>query len=395
MRLTRFFGLIFFIVSLFPYLGFKSLDTQPWPIAFGLFYLFLLLLGHKLVSFDRTLIFLIFLSFFGLAFSVSFSRFDDLFLLFRGIASYISIPIFYFAFREIVKERLDSLFVILVTNLAWLAGALLQLIFGSDVLNFFIFPRTTDDRGFTSFATEPTFFGYIILIYSVYYLLSIPSGGFLLRIILLINIASLFFLSKSSLCILLIVVFVFFKFFSVSRVFRNYPAVIGVVGIVCFFYYVNMFMSDTRMFSVMQLFWENPFVFFALDASANSRLADILIPLYLAFFENWLVPGGFNTIGDATAMHASSVFGNFFFYEAGGARIMSFFASLVYELGLFGVLIFLLVTRNVFFGNHTIFAFKVSFGLFIVSSVPVAFPPLYYILAKIDYNANAGCRVCR
>ena len=150
---------LFFIF--FPWLSFglNDLDTQPWPIITNSLFI-LTYSGKKIKKFIvvgyviLTMIFLIiFLDFKGesirgfFTYLMFFSTLHVLYIVFKRFSSY---------FYSLVPKF----------NLLWLIAGAAQLFFGKNVLSFLVAVRTSEDRGVTGLAPEPTHYAFFLLFIS-------------------------------------------------------------------------------------------------------------------------------------------------------------------------------------------------------------------------------------
>jgi hypothetical protein len=106
----------------------------------------------------------------------------------------------------------------------------------------------------------------------------------------------------------------------------------------------------------------------------NERLAHLAFSIYGAITNGGL-PGGFNSFA-ATTIAGRSYFGGLFWYGGAEDKIMSGIGAVIYELGWFSIVFFLVVSfctlsiRRPRIGIFHLFGFL---GLF-AGALPVAFP---------------------
>ena len=156
-----------------------------------------------------------------------------------------------------------------------------------------------------------------------------------------INLLAIVFLAKSSMVFVFILCFVAFyclKFFRVRHVMYL------VVILSSLILPVIILMEGTRIYSLFMLFYEQGVsgVVYA-DASVNSRLADVILPLH-GFIKNWFMPGGFNSYAEAS-LSLRDDYNGFFWYGGGENVIMSYLGSFIYELGIFGLVYMLMIFK--------------------------------------------------
>ena len=118
----------------------------------------------------------------------------------------------------------------------------------------------------------------------------------------------------------------------------------------------------------------------------NERLQHIVFSIRRAFL-NFLIPSGFDTF-----MHHQdyliNFYNNYFWYDRGSIKILSWIGDWVYQLGVFGIIVLWYLFK--ISGDKTYKNFIERLLLFIVllSSVPVAFPLIAMIFALLTYTKN-------
>lgn len=279
-------GLIvaFIFFSLFPYLKAIPIpvDTQPTGLALGML-LILLMRQHQAGAGVWVLGGIM------AAAILLFMAGDVELSAIRNIIGYISIFVFSYLFFNITisnKELLQKC--ISIAIVIWFLVGLMQIAFGRGFLVFLISDaRTTDSRGVTSLAPEPTYYASQML----FLLLSHMMLG-LRKHIVGICLFSILFLAISSQVVLIIILATSACLpFMLGR--RGFGFVllsaflIGGVGYVLFDDYKNQY----RILTLIDIVIKNPTGLLLVDASANERFAAIYVS-FKSFFENFFLPHG-------------------------------------------------------------------------------------------------------
>ena len=384
MTLSKFVGLLFIISSCIPWFGFATLDSQPFPVLFSC--LFLLLSWSKIkslrINFNSIKILMI-LSALGIL-GGSFYNFEFDFLFIRAIFNYIGFVILMMGFIIFFKIYGFPLNLLVLINILWILASLIQ-IYWPDFFSSFVAHRTDESRGLTSLAPEPTFFaiylffiGWIYLIYFNYKL------SICLFMLVILNILSIIFLAKSSMVLLFLSIAIIIYFVAFKK--YKYLSFITTLIFLGLFFLGNLNFDDSRLSYFISNFFADPVDFFAKDESANSRLSNIILPIHGMIY-NYLIPGGQHSFGDI-ANQIVDLYGDYFFYSIGDIKIMSWMGSLVYELGVFGLLfIYTLYRLSLKKSNKRLWELALLLIL-VFSAIPLAFPLIPLIFVLFSYNIN-------
>lgn len=387
MSIQRLIGALFIASSNLPWLGFPSLDSQPFTIIFATLFIFVHYINDNNVRNVPNYILLVcFFCLAGLAYSFAFDESFDLIVI-RGTANYLGMPIILLAFYVYFEKYKTPTKLIIAINILYLVVAVAQ-IFDFNIAISLVASRTTDNRGVTSLAPEPAFFGiYLFFISWIYCLIFRDKLNYGLKILIASNIFAILFLAQSSLGLIFLLLSVTFLMTSKIR-----PRFILLIAILTLCYYFsNIFMEMNaekyRIVGFIQNFLGDPVTYFSIDASSNQRLAHIVLPLH-AFVNNYLLPGGFHGFYhdvEAVAKH----YNDYFYYYYVGDKIMSWIPSLLYEMGVFGL--FILTTLIVFSRRNNYVTSREIFFLLILllSSIPLAFP-LVLMVFSIFIHAGSS-----
>jgi len=366
------------ISLLFPWVSFGilNLDTQPWFIIMASMFF--------LVNIKKKVHAVIFLSLFlflaACGVGIGYGNFD--FLFFRALLSYYAFFIVLVTYYIMKKHYDFPVLILIVSNFIWLLAGLLQAFFGKDILSMIVHVRTTDDRGVTGLAPEPTFYG--IFLFFMCWLLylekkSIPAKIF--KALFIINLLFIIFIAKSSMVILFIFiaicVYLFFNFFSIKKL-----IITIVCGLAIYFSIVQYgsLLEGSRVYKLMTMLIDAPLFIVAKDASMNERASHIYFS-FKGFIDDLGVPHGYHSFSHTLSFGRYESSG-FFWWGGNENKVMSGVGSLLFELGWFSALFFILVFWLMFsynFFKDSMFFLCLLLGLF-MSAIPIAFTLLPMII---------------
>ena len=360
------------------------MDTQPFSFIFACLYLLSEIFSSKgRFTIPVYIAFIISAFVAGIIYSLFFAETFD-FLAIRGIVMYIGIPIFLLAYATFINKYRFPKDLFYKINYIWIGAALLQLVLSTEIYSSFVSIRTTEDRGLTSLAPEPTFFG-IYLFFSSWVLLEIENYKLSKRavVLLALNIISILFLAKSSMVILFCFLAVSIAFLTQMIWLSARSALysffnIAIVSFVLYFLAAN-YLVDSRLYSIFLVIFKNPFLLFESDASSNARLSSIVLPIH-SFLDNYFLPHGFYAY-PRVAERVASFYGDFFFYEYDKAKIESWIGSLLFELGIFGLVGLISIFRKIMIFERNRIIKSLFLFLILFSAIPTGFPLIYLLIA--------------
>ncbi|WP_146137336.1 hypothetical protein [Zobellella taiwanensis] len=370
MTTNRLIGSVFIFVSLFPWLSFRltNLDTQPWSIIFAVLFLFSCLFTSKLVIKTKDLALLSILPIFFVVLI-----FDDWvgFLTFRAFASYVGFSVVLFSFIQYIRKYGPPVKIVALSNLIYIAFALLQVNLGNGVVDSLLAARTSTARGVTSLTVEPTYFGVVLFFFSWLYLFYCNyRPNKLFSFLVLVNFITTLFVAKSSMASLFFLILLsgvllpkigFFK--SLFLFFLCLPFL---------YFFIELYLPGSRIYLFYSYVIERGVAdFFYYDASANARLAAVILPLH-GFLYNYLMPGGFYSYPDIV-QEIFSFYDGFFWYGYNNDKIMSFTGAFVYELGFLGLIYILTISFYLCNGKGFRVFEVLILNVLLFSAIPVGF----------------------
>lgn len=386
--IVHFLGILFIMYSFNSYFGLAMFDSQPFPFLMALIFM-LARFYIKSGNLRTPTLFIVtgILSATGILFGAFFWNFSFNMLFIRGIVNYASIFILMIAFYEYIRTYGFPIKILVFLNVLWLLVAILQL-YEPNIVSLFVAERTGAGRGVTSLSPEPSTFGFYLFFTSwIYLIVTDYDPPLYLKIFISLNVFSIFFLAISAMTIVfLFVSFCFYIAFNFKKLMTLKNFSFLVITILITLFVIFEILEGSRM---ERLF--NSILNADLDRvmegdrSVNSRLAHQILPIYI-FFSNFGLPAGLQSF----AAHVREIDPRIIEILWGNItndKIMSWSATVVYELGLFGVLI--LVFLFIILLDGTLNRFGELLLLFVVlfSSVPLSYPLIPLILV-IFYMTN-------
>ena len=303
---------------------------------------------------------------------------------FRSLYNYISIFFFFYITFKILKSQLfDIKLIIKKFFYIWVIVGLLQLLINKNFLTFLLSDsRTTENRGVTSLAPEPTFFAIILFFFLLlFFHLNYEKK----KIFYFLIIFSILFIAKSSMGVMylfLIFIYLFltklnFKFFTLS-----FLVLISISFIVPFF-------ADSRIYGLISMFIDNPSSLLLLDASINDRFFQIFFA-FKGFLDFYLLPHGFSYwniyLAAEVPKYANYVMLDYFSVDG---RIMSGYGSVFFELGFFGLLLPFIFFKHILFLLQNkikdILLVLLILNLIMISAIPIGFTYFGFYLGILEY----------
>lgn len=383
-------GLIALTVSFFPWTSFNlnQLDSQPWYFIFGFIYL---ISSQKIKFPGFCFILFCFLMLFGLLIAIIFSNSVLSPSVLRGCFHYVNLVLLCVVFYNLLNRSGFPLGAIFIINLLWIIFGVLELYF-PNITSFFSNTRTSIDRGVTSFAPEPYYFGVTLvffnLILTFYYFFigtaeEAKRSRYYINLLILFNMFGCIFLSQSLSAVILmgfqILLHISLFFLGAAKLYFLllmilFNVCVGSILVILF----DVFLSG-RLVELISSVWESGIhLMIVNDGSANQRIESVIMPFVL-FVEHFPFAGGFdNFYSDKThqLVHFS-----FLWYPTVNNTILSWLGALFYELGLLGALGFI-----VFLAMQTRLSladiyFSFTLVIILISALPISFPPLAFLVA--------------
>ncbi|QUX90617.1 hypothetical protein CYL31_04010 [Marinomonas sp. A3A] len=356
---------------------------------YGLLVAFLLFFCLRVkFSFSQLCLFFLFIfSFFLLL--ISGVNFTSL----RSFFNYASLFfISYISFYVLKSERFNIQTLLKISILIWFFVGFLQSIYRKDFLTFLVSSsRTTENRGVTGLAPEPTFYG-IVLIFFILFLLHMDFR--FKRYYILLCVFGIVFLAKSSMAVLFLVIMIFYYILTHASVKYLLFSLILIFSTPFLFF---QWFEGTRLSFLLTNVVEDPAGLLLVDASLNDRFFHVFFSMK-GFFDNFFLPNGFLN-WNQYVLTQIPIYSNWVIVEwfSVGGRIMSGYGGAFYELGLCA----LLIPVVLFFELFSIYRNDVKKFLFfffyintiMFSAIPIGFSFFaFYIgfLGYVKYRSRLG-----
>lgn len=406
MDLKKPLAILLFIFCSFPYISLINtpFDTQPYALLLAVPIIFLTVTLQSKVPYSKSIIlFGIFPVYATLIFILGDLSLEGL----RSLFGYFSVFLIAFAgfltFKYIKSSHLT--FVIIV----WFIFGLIQLVIGKS-FGSFILPRlsTSEGRGITSLAVEPSFYAVMcvfFLLFNDYFKATktISKKMYILNFILLVTQIAL---TQAGLGYLLFIIYIVVKAITKSNlkqfIISSFATLMALTAFIIMTLNVPSLLM-TRAGSLAYLLVTNPIQILKSDGSITDRLSHILVS-FLSVFENYGLGFGYGTwkensfavIGQQYEFIRELAAVNFSL----GGRVMSGLGSAIYELGIVGALFILLYLSIVIKGYINTQGETRSFILFsgitvffiMINAVPLSFPMFGYFIAVLVYASKSYIR---
>jgi hypothetical protein len=358
--------LLFFIF--FPYL--TPVET-PWSLQpYALFISIILLLSVRHSKINLNILYLLIVA--SISLFIAILTYSDVINSIRSIANYISLPIIIWALNMINPSSDNIKKFVKISAITYTLVGIIQLFILPGFLSFLV-PHQggaeellLSGRGVSSLTPEPSYFGFIMLLYFFLGLL------FKDKFLIILSFISIFILAQS---ITVISCLVFST--TIILMFKNkfnfiFTIFLIIVLIISLFSFLNSSSLDTRSIILMQNIITDGFSStIDNDASATGRMFHITYPI-ISSFSNFLIPFGYNGLPN------------------GDTRILSGIAGAIYELG-FISFIMLYVIYNIVFNNSQLkFNLRLGLGIgliiFILNANQIGMPVFCFVLSFLLYT---------
>ena len=381
---------LFLFCCFFPYIAFLPIfetDLQPYALLLATV-LFTISKDRK----PRELWFLMLpgLFCFGLLLADEISLFG-----LRVTASYISIWLISSATYSVL--RADGGVGLIKRHLnwsvyLWLVVGCIQFFFDKTFASSVVPNMSTDHaRGVTSLATEPSFYG----IMCIFFLLLNYTFNNNNRILAAIILFQLIFLAQSSVAILMIVFLPVYAFIFMSSRKALIFTALFVVFLPAMSSWALMTFEDNRAIYLLQSILNDPLSVLNNDVSVNARMSHMLFSLY-GFFDNWLLPHGFNNFDEYVAKSLFSSNSGYIWLGLiqKDVKIMSGYGAALFELGILGLILPIAITliiRRAYcndFRKFLVLSFFLNTILF--GAIQLSLPLLAVLIGSYSFAATVA-----
>lgn len=402
---------IVLFLSLFPHttFGVFNLKGSQISLIFPLFFLIFLVFFIFKLKFNFLIIFIFFSSIFALVINFYFTKEIYYSLILRTSMNYLFFFIFLACFNTYYYPNEKTIQkIIFSANFIWLIWGTVQLLDISSA-NFAFTNRSehnrlVESRGLNSLATEASYFGMILILFNSFYLfkrkLLLSHLSKLEFRYLFFNFTFIFFVVKSastSIVAAVIVILISIKNINIASLKKisKFLFYISIVAFILLFFEIDE--SKNRGISYMYAFFnlENLKELFYIDLSFNERTENFIAPI-ISFYLNSGMPGGFNGYA-----HMSDEIRQIFFdftnlrfiaplyiENINNFKIISFFGDFIFQHGLIGVMIILIISNKILKKNSLIDGTIILIIIFVICISPQMTYSLIPLLLFISMYDN-------
>jgi hypothetical protein len=376
------------IISMFPWVSFglNEMGMQPYFIMTQMLVMMIFYHKNRVVRKFHMILLLPFL--FTLLQIANGSPLDLLFV--RDFLSYFAFClsfVFFYEYLTIYGFPKRLFFGVLCL---WILACFPQLIFGEHIYSSLIFSKSSASRGFSSLASEPSFFGLHTAIISSLLLLFSKKED------------TVKFLSLGIIALLLsgsLTAFVYYTLFlSIVLILTkrlNLQFILLIIFIISIGYY--FILKDQRFGSLVNVILDVGFLqLLALDESSGSRIGDILTPYLLSYYNNFLPMGRvISELGDQNLMCLST---NHFEsirsceWLANDNKIGSYLGSFLFH---FGFLFFPFIAFYLFQVIRDLRSLLtvLIFVIVLMTTIPTGYPLVSFFIAAYLFFMNNTYKV--
>ena len=344
MNLTTSKYYIFLLIVFFPFISFgtNDMDTQPWILIFALIFYKDFISSKKFV---KTFLFIIFTILVIQIFTLFISLNTNLFYLFRGLSGYlIFLIIYHYQIKNYKKYYNNYENIIFKINYIYIFVALLQTLISPFITKFLVNARTSEARGVSSLTPEPTMFGIFLIFFCLLYTLIINDGNKKkITYLFVINLLAILLIAKSATASIYVLVGLFLWYLINIKSIKLFINIIILLPILylAYFSFISSYLEQTRLSYIFNLLFNGDFfILLTNDKSIQDRILANIYP-FKASYNNFFLPGGFNLELTLKSIDIK-LFDTYFYNFHTGSRIMSLWGSLIAELGILFIIIFLL-----------------------------------------------------
>ncbi len=373
------------LTGLFPFVTIVSFgtDIQPWNVVF-LVIMSVVILNNS-VKINRRLAPLFIPVVLALALMLIST--DDINSYVRSLLGYVIIALSPIVYYYIIDRNFNQfLKIIRLSTYVWLGVALIQY-FVDPSMFWFLLNRISggDTRGVVSLSPEPTFYGIIGVFYILIFLAIDYRKN---QRYIFLWIFQIFFLAQSGMAILFVIIFMFYLFLFKTNIKLIFSCLFLAIFVVTalFFIDINEY-AHIRAVSLFVSFLENGIDIATLDASVNDRWSAIYFSL-MGFLDNYLFPNGMTSY--AGFLSEQIQHNDSFWRVSIENRIMSYYGSILFELGIVGLIV-PFVYSNIVFRAYSckkkdMILYFVFINTILFSAIQLSFPLVGMYIATLLYK---------
>jgi hypothetical protein len=374
-----------FIISQFPWIGFgfMNLDSQPWPyIAFSIY----MLCMHKAIKMSNREILLCVFVFVGMIFSILNTKTYETIDVLRFFYNYTFFFLVYKCVSVYLIKKPYPYKAHLICNVIWILFCAVEYV-SPEAKEFFTPLRTSEGRGLTSLAPEPTAFAMYLLMSSMILFAANYQAKSNIFNIYILNILFIIFVAKSSMIILYLgialVIYILVILLNKRIVLLFISCILTIIFIYTLKIYLEDYDGNVRALSLLNIALNGGGNVFEVDASINSRLEHAVLSIHSSVLNKFL-PGGFIGYGEHCGYLIKYYNGFFDCDDIYPMKLNSWIGEYVHTLGIFGIVFVMYFFVEIYKNNYKKIAFNVFIFLLLFSAVALAFPmtPILFAVLK-------------
>lgn len=374
---------LYLFFALLPWVSFGLIDAgiQPYSFILGVVVNLLLYRG----SMPAYILWSCLLAFTCLLVTLAYFKFS--FLSARAVVTYSSLPVHAMAFYLIKKHKIFNVSVsIYSANVVWLCAGVFQKIVGTYSLVFLVTARTSESRGVTSLAPEPTFYGMFLIL--ITWLIWAENQYLINKLVVFftaLNIIGVLFFAQSSMAVLYLILLSFIVvLFNIKSIARFAFTMMASTVVAAVLYFSVQSMEGSRVKNLLGRAVDEGVEVARHDESINDRLRSIVFPLAGAM-DNNLLPSGFHLFESVSAGLRRD-FGGFFYSGRDNNKIMSGVGSAVFELGFGSLFLFMAIfSASKRRGMRALLAQSTAYIAILSSALTLGIPLFGMLLTSIAY----------
>jgi len=373
------------LTGLFPFVTIASFgtDIQPWNIVFLV--IMTTVIFNNSVKINRRLA-VLFIPV-GLAILLILISTDDLFSYVRSLLGYVVIALSPIVYYYIIDRNFNQfLKIIRLSTYVWLGAALIQYFVDPSMFGFLLNRISGGgDRGVVSLSPEPTFYGIVGIFYILIFLAIDYRKN---QRYIFLWILQIFFLAQSSMAILFVIIFMFYLLIFKPNIKLIFSCVFLVIFAVTalFFIDINEY-THIRAVSLFVSFLENGIDIANLDPSINDRWSAIYFSL-MGLLDNYLLPNGMASY--AGYLSEQIQHNDYFWWVSVQNRIMSYYGSILFELGIVGLIVPFVYSSIVFRAysckKKDLILYFVFINTILFSAIQLSLPLVGMYIATLLYK---------
>jgi hypothetical protein len=244
-------------------------------------------------------------------------------------------------------------------------------------------------RGVVSLSPEPTYYGSVIILFLIVYFLNFSDRkDYKLLAVLMIQLIVLS-ISSTAILILLVALGLYLMVVFVNLPLKKIAFILaGSVAIMLSIFFISPLYSGSRLYKLVSIVLSKPELIL-LDQSISERFNAIYFSIG-SLFDNYGIPNGYNAYTNYILEQSQDPNNAMFFFNfkiANYERILSGFGIGIFELGIFGLLIPLLIFASIWrcLKNYSILFAYILFNLILFTAMSLNNSLILFIIGNMIY----------